>query len=103
MNDDFWNLGNEETTPDADDVVSESGQESTDTSLPVKHEVTAQDRAEVSSTVSDFSDLKMVLSDLPQDVVDNMPTIQNRILLCDESGASSKVDAVYQCRRRADV
>lgn len=79
MNDDFWNLGNEETTPDADDMVSESGHESTDTSLPVKHEVTAQDRAEVSSTVSDFSDLKMVLSDLPQDVVDNMPTIQNRI------------------------
>ena len=51
MNDDFWNLGNEETTPDVDDMVSESGQESEDTSLPVKHEVTDQDRAEVSSTV----------------------------------------------------
>lgn len=79
MNDDFWNLGNEETVPSSDEVVSESGHESADLNLPVKHEVTEQDRTEKSSTVSDFSDLKMVLSDLPQDVVDNMPTIQNRI------------------------
>ena len=79
MNDDFWNLGNENTQPCQDDRVSDSGHESEDTRLPVKNEVTAQDHTEKSSTVSDFSDLKMVLSDLPQDVVDNMPTIQNRI------------------------
>lgn len=79
MNDDFWNLGNEETVPSADEVVSESGKESAESSLTVKHEVTAQDHTEEPSTVSDFSDLKMVLSDLPQDVVDSMPTIQNRI------------------------
>lgn len=79
MNDDFWNLGNENTQPCQDDRVSDSGHESEDTRLPVKHEVTAQDHTEKSSTVSDFSDLKTVLSDLPQDVVDNMPTIQNRI------------------------
>lgn len=79
MNDDFWNLGNESTQPCRDDRVADSGHESEDTRLPVKHEVTAQDHTEKSSTVSDFSDLKMVLSDLPQDVVDNMPTIQNRI------------------------
>ena len=79
MNDDFWNLGNESTQPCQDDRVSDSGHESEGTRLPVKHEVTAQDHTEKSSTVSDFSDLKMVLSDLPQDVVDNMPTIQNRI------------------------
>ena len=79
MNDDFWNLGNESTQPCQDDRVSDSGHESEDTRLPVKHEVTAQDHTEETSTVSDFSDLKMVLSDLPQDVVDNMPTIQNRI------------------------
>ena len=79
MNDDFWNLGNEETVPSSDEVVSESGKESAGMNLPVKNEVTAQDHTEKSSTVSDFSDLKMVLSDLPQDVVDNMPTIQNRI------------------------
>lgn len=79
MNDDFWNLGNEETVPSSDEVVSESGKESADLNLPVKNEVTAQDHTEEPSTVSDFSDLKMVLSDLPQDVVDNMPTIQNRI------------------------
>lgn len=79
MNDDFWNLGNESTQPCQDDRVSDSGHESEGTRLLVKHEVTEQDRSEKSSTVSDFSDLKMVLSDLPQDVVDNMPTIQNRI------------------------
>lgn len=79
MNDDFWNLGNENTQPCQDDRVSDSCHESEDTRLPVKHEVTAQDHTEKSSTVSDFSDLKTVLSDLPQDVVDNMPTIQNRI------------------------
>ena len=79
MNDDFWNLGNESTQPCQDDRVSDSGHESEDTRLPVKHEVTAQDHTEEPSTVSDFSDLKIVLSDLPQDVVDNMPTIQNRI------------------------
>ena len=79
MNDDFWNLGNESTQPCQDDRVSDSGHESEDTRLPVKHEVTEQDHTEEPSTVSDFSDLKMVLSDLPQDVVDNMPTIQNRI------------------------
>ena len=79
MTDDFWNLGNESTQPCQDDRVSDSGHESEDTRLPVKHEVTAQDHTEEPSTVSDFSDLKMVLSDLPQDVVDNMPTIQNRI------------------------
>lgn len=79
MNDDFWNLGNESTQPCQDDRVSDSGHESEGTRLPVKHEVTAQDHTEEPSTVSDFSDLKMVLSDLPQDVVDNMPTIQNRI------------------------
>ena len=79
MNDDFWNLGNEETVPSADEVVSESGKESAESSLTVKHEVTAQDHTEEPSTVSDFSDLKMVLSELPQDVVDSMPTIQNRI------------------------
>ena len=79
MNDDFWNLGNENTQPCQDDRVSDSGHESEDTRLPVKHEVTEQDHTEKSSTVSDFSDLKTVLSDLPQDVVDNMPTIQNRI------------------------
>lgn len=79
MNDDFWNLGNEETVPSSDEVVSESGKESSESGLAVKNEVTAQDPSEKSSTVSDFSDLKMVLSDLPQDVVDNMPTIQNRI------------------------
>lgn len=79
MNDDFWNLGNESTQPCQDDRVSDSGHESEDTRLPVKHEVTVQDHTEETSTVSDFSDLKMVLSDLPQDVVDNMPTIQNRI------------------------
>ena len=79
MNDDFWNLGNESTQPCQDDRVSDSGHESEGTRLLVKHEVTAQDHSEKSSTVSDFSDLKMVLSDLPQDVVDNMPTIQNRI------------------------
>ena len=79
MNDDFWNLGNESTQPCQDDRVSDSGHESENTRLPVKHEVTAQDHIEEPSTVSDFSDLKMVLSDLPQDVVDNMPTIQNRI------------------------
>lgn len=79
MNDDFWNLGNESTQPCQDDRVSDSGHESENTRLPVKHEVTAQDHTEETSTVSDFSDLKMVLSDLPQDVVDNMPTIQNRI------------------------
>lgn len=79
MNDDFWNLGNESTQPCQDDKVSDSGHESEDTRLQVKHEVTAQDHTEEPSTVSDFSDLKMVLSDLPQDVVDNMPTIQNRI------------------------
>ena len=79
MNDDFWNLGNEETVPSSDEMVSESGKESSESSLAVKDEVTVQDHSEKSSTVSDFSDLKMVLSDLPQDVVDNMPTIQNRI------------------------
>lgn len=79
MNDDFWNLGNEETVPSSDEMVSESGKESSESSLAVQNEVTAQDNTEKSSTVSDFSDLKMVLSDLPQDVVDNMPTIQNRI------------------------
>ena len=79
MNDDFWNLGNESTQPCQDDRVSDSGHESEGTRLLVKHEVTAQDHTEEPSTVSDFSDLKMVLSDLPQDVVDNMPTIQNRI------------------------
>lgn len=79
MNDDFWNLGNEETVSSSDEVVSESGQESAESSLAVKNEVTAKDHTEEPSTVSDFSDLKMVLSDLPQDVVDNMPTIQNRI------------------------
>ena len=79
MNDDFWNLGNENTQPCQDGRVSDSGHESEDTRLPVKHEVTAQDHTEEPSTVSDFSDLKMVLSVLPQDVVDNMPTIQNRI------------------------
>lgn len=79
MNDDFWNLGNESTQPCQDDRVSDSGHESENTRLPVKHEVTAQDHTEEPSTVSDFSDLKMILSDLPQDVVDNMPTIQNRI------------------------
>ena len=79
MNDDFWNLGNEETVPSSDEMVSESGKESSESSLAVKNEVTVQDHTEKSSTVSDFSDLKMVLSDLPQDVVDNMPTIQNRI------------------------
>ena len=79
MNDDFWNLGNEETVPSSDEMVSESGKESSESSLAVKDEVTEQDHSEKSSTVSDFSDLKMVLSDLPQDVVDNMPTIQNRI------------------------
>lgn len=79
MDNDFWNLGNEETVPSSDEVVSESGKESSESSLAVKNEVTAQDPSEKSSTVSDFSDLKMVLSDLPQDVVDNMPTIQNRI------------------------
>lgn len=79
MNDDFWNLGNEETVPSSDEVVSESGKESEESSLAVKNEVTEQDHTEEPSTVSDFSDLKMVLSDLPQDVVDNMPTIQNRI------------------------
>ena len=79
MNDDFWNLGNESTQPCQDDMVSDSGHEPEGTRLPVKHEVTAQDHTEEPSTVSDFSDLKMVLSDLPQDVVDNMPTIQNRI------------------------
>lgn len=79
MNDDFWNLGNESTPPDSYDRVSESDKESEGTRLLVKHEVTAQDHTEEPSTVSDFSDLKMVLSDLPQDVVDNMPTIQNRI------------------------
>lgn len=79
MNDDFWNLGNENTQPCQDDRVSDSGHESEGTRLLVKHEVTAQDHTEEPSTVSDFSDLKMVLSDLPQDVVDNMPTIQNRI------------------------
>ena len=79
MNDDFWNLGNESTQPCQDDRVSDSGHEPEGTRLPVKHEVTAQDHTEEPSTVSDFSDLKMVLSDLPQDVVDNMPTIQNRI------------------------
>lgn len=79
MNDDFWNLGNESTQPCQDDMVSGSGHESEGTRLLVKHEVTAQDHTEEPSTVSDFSDLKMVLSDLPQDVVDNMPTIQNRI------------------------
>lgn len=79
MNDDFWNLGNESTQPCQDDRVSDSGHESENTRLSVKHEVTAQDHTEEPSTVSDFSDLKMVLSDLPQDVVDNMPTIQNRI------------------------
>ena len=79
MNDDFWNLGNEETVSSSDEVVSESGQESAESSLAVKNEVTDQEPSERSSDVSDFSDLKMVLSDLPQDVVDNMPTIQNRI------------------------
>ena len=79
MNDDFWNLGNESTQPCQDDRVSDSGHESENTRLSVKHEVTAHDHTEEPSTVSDFSDLKMVLSDLPQDVVDNMPTIQNRI------------------------
>ena len=79
MDNDFWNLGNEETVPSSDEVVSESGKESSESGLAVKHEVTAQDHPEEPSTVSDFSDLKMVLSDLPQDVVDNMPTIQNRI------------------------
>ena len=79
MNDDFWNLGNEETVQSSDEVVSESGEESSESGLAVQNEVTAQDRTEEPSTVSDFSDLKMVLSDLPQDVVDNMPTIQNRI------------------------
>ena len=79
MNDDFWNLGNESTQPCQDDRVSDSGHESEGTRLPVKHEVTAQDHTEEPSTVSDFSDLKMVLSDLPQDVVDNMPTIHYRI------------------------
>ena len=79
MDNDFWNLGNESTQPCQDDRVSDSGHESENTRLPVKHEVTAQDHTEEPSTVSDFSDLKMVLSDLPQDVVDNMPTIQNRI------------------------
>ena len=79
MSDDFWNLGNESTQPCQDGRMSDSGHESEDTRLPVKHEVTAQDHTEEPSTVSDFSDLKMVLSDLPQDVVDNMPTIQNRI------------------------
>ena len=79
MNDDFWNLGNESTQPCQDDKVSDSDHESEDTRLQVKHEVTAQDHTEEPSTVSDFSDLKTVLSDLPQDVVDNMPTIQNRI------------------------
>ena len=79
MNDDFWNLGNEETVPSSDEVVSESGEESSESGLAVQNEVTEQDHTEEPSTVSDFSDLKMVLSDLPQDVVDNMPTIQNRI------------------------
>ena len=79
MNDDFWNLGNEETVPSSDEMVSGSGKESSESSLAVQNEVTAQDHTEEPSTVSDFSDLKMVLSDLPQDVVDNMPTIQNRI------------------------
>ena len=79
MNDDFWNLGNESTPPDSGDRVSESGKESEDTILPVKHECNAQEPSEEYSTASDFSDLNMVLSDLPQDVVDNMPTIQNRI------------------------
>ena len=79
MNDDFWNLGNEETVSSSDEVVSESGKESAESNLAVKNEVTAKDHTEEPSTVSDFSDLKMVLSDLPQDVVDNMPTIQNRI------------------------
>lgn len=79
MNDDFWNLGNEETSPDSSDRGSESGKESEDTSLPVKPECTAQSPSEEYSASSDFSDLGMVLSDLPQDVVDNMPTIQNRI------------------------
>lgn len=79
MGNDFWNLGNEETVPSADEVVSESGEESSESGLVVQNEVTAQDHTEEPSTVSDFSDLKMVLSDLPQDVVDNMPTIQNRI------------------------
>lgn len=79
MGNDFWNLGNEETVPSSDEMVSESGKKSSESSLAVKNEVTAQDHTEEPSTVSDFSDLKMVLSDLPQDVVDNMPTIQNRI------------------------
>ena len=79
MDNDFWNLGNEETVSSSDDVVSDSSKESVESSLAVKNEVTEKEPSERSSDVSDFSDLKMVLSDLPQDVVDNMPTIQNRI------------------------
>lgn len=79
MDNDFWNLGNEETVSSSDDVVSDSNKESSESSLAVKNEVTDKEPSERSSDVSDFSDLKMVLSDLPQDVVDNMPTIQNRI------------------------
>ena len=52
MNDDFWNLGNEETTPDADDMVSESGHESTDTSLPVRSRRSVRaSRGSLSATV----------------------------------------------------
>ena len=79
MDNDFWNLGNEETVSSSGDVVSDSSKESVESSLAVKNEVTEKEPSERSSDVSDFSDLKMVLSDLPQDVVDNMPTIQNRI------------------------
>lgn len=79
-NDDFWNLGNS-TTELPDDVVEDTQELLDDTDsdslLPMKSEVPLTQ--EVPQQVSGFQDLEMVLSDLPQDVVDNMPTIQNRI------------------------
>lgn len=79
-NDDFWNLGNS-TTELPDGVVEDTQEFSDDTEpeplLPMKSDVPLTQ--EVHQQVSGFQDLEMVLSDLPQDVVDNMPTIQNRI------------------------
>lgn len=82
MNDDFWSLGDLDGSRDvidvdADDKGKDKGKDASKSSdiavnKPVRSSAPAVNEPE-------FQDLSSVLSELPQDVIDSMPTIQNRI------------------------
>lgn len=74
-NGDFDVLGDYDDNGNATDFANTANIR--DTSVPAVPLNTALNKS--NDPKLEFSDLEQVLSDLPEDVVDNMPTIQNRI------------------------